>query len=234
MIALLLTVCLALPTVDPWFLDFCSSPAFANILSRYSPADDRDSRVILMILSHLAGRSVEVARVLLENGVDRFLARNYGQMESPQQRNFAVVTIFNLLVLVPQAQEAFLRSELMDRLIAGIEDEAYRVKKVILLLLCAISRGIEEYARIFLTHGVMAAYLNGLELGSKRVEMAVVESLLRMLEFAVVNGNDQMKSELLEAYEEANITEIMEERRDNSESEVLVKKIVALEEWMRR
>jgi hypothetical protein len=222
---LLVTVSLSPADTNPVLLELVESAALDAILSRYSPEDAEDARLILSMLYAFSCRGIELAEALLVRGVDEFIVSHYATIE---RRDLALVLLRNLMTMLPRAQGRLLESGLVPRLVEALPEEACRVKKQILLLLCSFTRSIGTYTKCFLENRVIAAYLDGLELGSRKVWFAVVNSLRNMLAQAITESDKDTITALLETYGSANIDEVIDDIASESENEELLKGIDAL------
>jgi hypothetical protein len=143
----------------------------------------------------------------------------------PSHRVLALHVLHILFASIPACHEWLIRSPLIEHLISALPEETCQVKKATLLLLCAMSRSIELYTQYFLEHGVFHAYMDGIDLESKQVRAAVVNSLALLLKHAIMRGDAESREALLEIFREAELVSVLEDVAADSEDEELLKTI---------
>jgi hypothetical protein len=166
--------------------------------------------VILAVVMGLSGLSPEVAHALVARDVPKILARHYRAMQYPVHRVLSLRILRNLFLWLPAASGWLIGSSLLQPLVDDLPGEIYQVKKETLLLLCAFSQSTEVYTQCFLENHFVAVYIDGLDLESRRVRVAVIESIAMLLKHAIMCGDEGTRGALLEAFETVELLDVLE------------------------
>jgi hypothetical protein len=213
---------------DNFIPEFFQTTAFVTILSRYSPRDDVSSRFILWIVCFFS-QFPECLPFLLDGGLESLLMR-YSEMVHREHRLFVPVILKNMFIMDPSRQVAFLESDLARQMVETVAEEAFDLKRRILKLLCSVTRCLDLYVPFFLRWDLIQVYVECLEVQADGFRRVLVESLDNMLAWAFRHGGKELVGGMLELYENANLSEILETISGESDDEGLLSAIQSLED----
>jgi hypothetical protein len=222
-----LAVLFSLEDDDPYWLSFFDRNVFSNLISRYSPRDNRNSRLILLIILSLARQGNDMITLLLSAGIDSFFGQHYPAMEFADHRRLTAIVLKKIFICRPERQACFLGSEMAHCMISAISEEPFEVKEAILRLFCSLSQEIDVFVEYFLDWGLIDVYVECLKDASNKFRRYLIASLTNML-LSASRQNVDLFQNLVEVCEEAELTDVAESICNDVANEELFEAIAQL------